>query len=112
MSISRLAFATASLGLMSSLAVAAETTYEFDTVTSVSMHRSNPSITGVLRNAATPTSVSFLDETNGSGRYIVNRCVPVFLTMMEKPGRYFLKVTVDPAYPNVHLISCELALRN
>jgi hypothetical protein len=112
MRITRLAFATGLLGLMTSLAVAAPTTYEFDTVTSISMHSSNPSITGVLRNEATPTTVSFIDNTNVGYRYVVNRCVPVFLTMIEKPGRYFLKVTVDPAVPNVQLISCELALRS
>jgi hypothetical protein len=108
----RFALAMVSLGLTSSLAVAAPTTYEFDTVTSISMHSSNPSITGVLRNAATPTTVSFIDITNVEYRYIVNRCVPVFLTMMEKPGRYFLNVTIEPTNSNIQLIACELKLRS
>jgi hypothetical protein len=100
------------LGSYAPLVTAAPTTYSFDTLTKVSLHASAPSLTGVLRNETSPMTVSFVDNTNISFRYIVNRCVPVFLTMIEKPGRYFLNVTVDPAVPNVELISCELELRD
>lgn len=108
----KVALVTMSMALWSSLAVAAPTTYEFDTVTGVNMHSSNPSISGVLRNSTTPTTISFVDNTNISYRYVVNRCVPIFLTMMEKPGRYYLNLTVDPALFSVQLISCELTLRS
>jgi len=100
------------LGLCSSVALAAPTTYSFDTLTALSLHSSNPSLTGVLRNALAPTTISFADNTNVSFRYVVNRCVPVFLTMIEKPGRYYLNVTIDTALPNVQLISCGLELRS
>ena len=95
-----------------SLATAAPTTYAFDTLTRVSMHASQPSLTGVLRNATDPTTVSFIDQTNASFRHAVSRCVPLFLTMLEKPGKYFLNVTVDPADTAVQLVSCELELRS
>jgi hypothetical protein len=99
------------LGGYASFVTAAPTTYSFDTLTRVSMHTSNPSLTGVLRNTTDPTTISFIDNTNVSFRYAVSRCVPLFLTMIEKPGRYFLNLTVDPAQPNVQLVSCELELR-
>lgn len=108
----KLALATVLMGLGSSLAVAAPTTYAFDTLTAVSLHVSNPSLTGVLRNGSGPTTISFIDNTNVSYRYIVNRCVPVFLTMLEKPGRYYLNVTIEPTQQNIQLISCELELRS
>jgi len=108
----KLALATLVLGLSSSLAVAAPTTYTFDTLTVISMDGGMPSLTGVLRNGTTPTTVNFVDQTNVSFRHVVNRCVPIFLTMIEKPGRYWLNVTVDPAQQYVQLISCSLELRS
>jgi hypothetical protein len=96
----------------SSLASAAETSYAFDSVSRVDLHTSQPSITGILRNTTTPVTVAFVDNTNGDFRYAVSRCVPVFLTMLEKPGRYYLNLTVDPAALNVGLVSCGLELRS
>jgi hypothetical protein len=92
--------------------LAAPTEYAFDTVTAVKLHASSGSVTGVLLNASTSTTVNFVDNTNVSYRYVVNRCVPVFLTALEKPGRYVLRVTVDTAVPNVQLISCQLELKD
>ena len=100
------------IGSYASFATAAPTTYSFDTLSRVSMHSSIPSVTGVLRNATDATTVTFIDNTNGSFRYVVNRCVPLFLTMLEKPGKYFLNVTVEPADLNVQLVACELELRS
>lgn len=108
----RLALASLVLGLSSSLAMAAPTTYTFDTLTTVSMDAGTPSLSGVLRNNTTTSTVSFVDQTNVSYRYVVNRCVPIFLTMIEKPGRYWLHVTVDPALQNVQLVSCSLEVRS
>jgi hypothetical protein len=106
------AIAAVLLGSYWPVADAAPTTYAFDTLTQISMHSSTPSLTGVLRNTTNPTTISFLDSTNISFRYVVNRCVPIFLTMIEKPGRYYLNLTVDPAAANVQLVSCDLELRS
>lgn len=100
------------LAFFSTLAVAAPVTATFDTLSGISMHSSAPSLTGVLVNTTTPVTISWADNTNVSYRYVVGRCVPIFLTMLEKPGRYFLTVTYDPAQPNVGLISCDLNLRS
>lgn len=95
----------------SATALAAPATYEFETVTGMKLDGDVPAITGVLRNTTTPTTVSFNDHTSISFRYVVNRCVPVFLTMMEKPGKYYLTLVVDPANTSVGLISCSLDVR-
>jgi hypothetical protein len=99
-------------GLFAPTANAAPVTYLFDTVTAVTMHSSLPSITGVLRNGTDPVTVSFRDNTNVGFRFVVNRCVPVFLTMLDKPGRYSLELIVDPAELNVQLVSCSLQVRS
>ena len=91
---------------------AADTDYSFDTVTEVNLHSSNPSITGIEKDTGNLITVSFSDNANVSFRYIVNRCVPVFLTAMEKPGKYFLHLTVDPADSSTGLTSCRIALKN
>lgn len=112
MKYTRIALASLVLGLASSLAVAVPVTYTFDTLTTIDLDASNPSVAGVLRNETATSQVSFVDQTNVSYRYIVNRCVPMFLTMIEKPGRYWLNVTVDPANNYVQLVSCSLSLRS
>ncbi len=83
----RFVIAIASL-FMSLSVMAAPTTYEFDTVTTVNVHTSLPSITGILTNATTPTTVTFVDNVNAESRWPVTRCIPVFLLALEKPGRY------------------------
>jgi hypothetical protein len=100
------------LALHASLANAAPTTYLFDTVTAVKMDATRPSITGVLHNTTDPVTIAFTDQTNAAYQYVVNRCVPIFLTMIDKPGRYSLELTVDPAQSNVQLISCSLQVRS
>jgi len=108
----KLAFASALLGLTASAAFAAPVTYQFDTLTSINLHHAAPTIAGVLRNSPSITTIGFADATNVDYRYVVSRCVPVFLTMMEKPGRYWLNVTIDPANSSLGLVSCELTLRS
>jgi hypothetical protein len=100
---------TAMLGALPALA--APTIYAFDTVSAVEMHGSSPSIIGRKKDTGEDLTVTFIDATNGEYRYAVSRCVPLFLTAMEKPGRYFLYVTVDPAELNVQLKSCRLELK-
>ena len=44
---------------------------------------------------------------------MVNRCTPVLLTMIEKPGRYYLHVTVDDdALLPIQMVECRLTLKN
>ncbi len=102
------ALAASVLAAESALAV----TYSFDTVTAVTLNQSNARVVGVERNTGKALSVSFVDNTNVNFRYVVNRCVPVFLTAMEKPGRYFLHVEVDPAATSVGLIGCSLEVKS
>ena len=81
-------------------------------ISRIDVHAAHPSVTGILRNTTTPVTVTFVDQTSGEYRDVVSRCVPVLLTMLEKPGRYYLNLTVDPAAANVGLVSCGLELRN
>lgn len=101
----------AMLAGISGAALADPVTYEFETLTAIKLDAGLPSVTGVLRNSATPTTVEFIDQTNVSYRYIVNRCVPVFMTMMEKPGKYYMTVVIEPTQRNIQLVSCGLQLR-
>ena len=79
-------------GMCVSLPVAAQTTtYTFGTVTAVDLDHEIPSIVGLQKDTGAPLTLAFVDRTNVSFRYVVNRCVPLFLTMMEKPGRYDLQ---------------------
>jgi hypothetical protein len=105
------ALAALLFGAFSAIANAAPTQYSFDTVTAINLDASVPSISGVLVNSTGVVTVSFVDNTNVGFRYVVNRCVPMFLTAMEKPGRYVLRITVDPAVSNVQLIGCRLDLK-
>jgi len=91
---------------------AAPVTYAFDTVTAVEMSESHPSVSGLAKDTLANLAVSFADMTNISYRYVVSRCLPLFVTAMEKPGRYFLYVTVDAAEPNVQLKSCRLEIKS
>jgi hypothetical protein len=93
-------------------AFAAPVEYAFDTVTAIDLDAVSPSVSGVLLNSSSTAIVHFLDNTNVSYRYIVNRCVPVFITAMEKPGKYVLRITVDPAQSNVQLVGCRLELKS
>lgn len=98
--------------LLPTYAFSADTNYSFDTVTAIDLHSSNPSITGIEKDTGTPLTVEFIDVTNISFRYIVNRCVPVFLTVMEKPGKYYLHLIVDPDASAVGLKSCKIELKS
>ena len=44
---------------------------------------------------------------------MVNRCTPALLTMIEKPGRYYLHVTIDDDfYLSVQMVECRLTLKS
>ncbi|GFE81537.1 hypothetical protein GCM10011487_35370 [Steroidobacter agaridevorans] len=104
-------FALALLAATSS-AVAAPTSYVFDSVSKFDLGARLITLTGILQGESTPTTLTWVDNTNGDNRYPVNRCVPVLLTMIEKPGRYLLNLSIDPAELNVGTISCGLELKN
>lgn len=91
--------------LAASFAANAES-FEFDTITAYQTG-SVSVIAGVLRNSATPVTVAFTfhgGTTNG--------CIPAILTMMEKPGRYYLSVDLSDNEPLPKPVrNCALTLR-
>ncbi len=92
------------------VAQAAPVNYVFDTITYITSgyNARLAGITGVLRNDTAPTSLQIY--TPDSARY--NSCLPLLLTMMEKPGRYYLIAVVDTSEGYTHgLQSCGLQLR-
>jgi len=105
MKLSRAVAAAAILGL--SFQASADT-YEFDTVTEFKAGSPNNVITGILRNTTTYASTAFTMSTS----YSTVACIPIFLTMMEKPGRYYLTLNVDNYGTYQSLASCALTLRN
>jgi hypothetical protein len=100
------------LATVACAATAAPTDYTFDTVSRFDLKRTQVSITGVLRNTTTPTTVTFMDNAIQDFSYFISRCLPLFLTMTEKPGRYYLNLAVDPTLPNYHIVHCGLELRS
>jgi hypothetical protein len=106
------AMAAIILAVASSGVNAAPTVYAFDSISRIDLDTKTPSVTGILRNTTTPITVSFGDNVSGDYRFAVSRCVPVFLNMMDKAGRYYLNLTVDPTVTYFGLISCGLELRS
>jgi hypothetical protein len=103
MKLSRMVAATALLGLSVQASAA---TYEFDTVTAYQGGYVG-AITGLPRNSTTPITVDFTFTSDNS-----MGCVPVFLTMLEKPGRYYLTIVRGDVGTAPPLQGCTLTLRN
>ncbi len=105
-------------GMCVSLPTAAQTptTYTFGTVTAVDLHERTPRIVGLEKDTGAPLTVEWVDFGDLSYRYAVNRCVPLFLTMMEKPGRYDLQLRLDQTQPgppfNTQFKGCRLLLKS
>lgn len=82
--------------------------FTFDTVSQFNMRvngGNGPSrITGVLRNTTTPTTLEYAS--------LASQCIPLLLTMTEKPGRYYLTVELITGYPLPNMVDCGLELRN
>ncbi len=102
-------------------ASAAPVDYRFDSVSSfdtgrdwssVSPYRGVLTVTGILQNASTPTTVSFGDAQIADGTFLSSRCVPIFLTMIEKPGRYVLKLSIDTSNTTAPFLSCGLEVKS
>ena len=99
--------ATASAG-----ANAGVTDYAFDSVSKIDLRDNQIAISGVLRNTTAPFTLTVADNTNGEFRFMVSRCVPLLLTMMEKPGKYYLNLSGDTAEVSLGLKNCGLELRS
>lgn len=98
--------AIATMALVAASFTASAETHEFDTITTFSWGSGTPMITGLPRNSSTPITVPLSAGTSH------NHCIPMLLTMMEKPGRYYLTlVTSSPVTPQP-LQKCALSLRN
>ena len=97
------------LGIASQTATAAPVTYTFDVVSKIYLHESESSITGILVNTTDPVTIKFPGRANPD---TVDRCVPMFLTAIEKPGRYYLSIrtSVDPGVER--MLACGLELRS
>jgi hypothetical protein len=94
-----------------SSAVAAPVHYVLDSVSRVEMGLARIYLTGILEGESTETNLNWADATNGDNRYAASRCLPLLLTMLEKPGRYRLLLQIDPATTFVGTLSCGLKLR-
>jgi hypothetical protein len=99
------------LSMATSVVFAAPVTYVFDTVTSVSIDRARPEIRGTEKDTGAPLQVSWPDTSLGESRQQAI-CMPLFVTMLEKPGRYLLYLTIDEPNFNFALWGCRLQLRS
>jgi hypothetical protein len=86
------------------------TTYAFDTVTAVKLDQDEPVVAGIQKGTGANLAVTFRTSP-GENEYVVNRCVTLFLMALEKPGRYYLYVTVDPSNYYWGLKSCQLNIK-
>jgi hypothetical protein len=103
--------AAALLSVAATAAQAEELTYQFDSVSAFDLQRRNVIVTGVLRNTSTVTKLSWI-ERDASQAQKIDRCTPLFLTMVEKPGRYYLNLVIDTSELHSQTASCGLELRN
>jgi hypothetical protein len=99
------------LTLAAMAAQAEEITYQFDSVSAFDLQRRNVIVKGILRNASTVTTLSWL-ENNPNLSFKIDRCTPLFLTMVEKPGRYYLNLIIDTNETSSQTASCGLELKN
>jgi hypothetical protein len=97
--------------LLAGPAAGTPTTYAFDTVRSVQLDRNMNVVTGIERNTGVVITASFLDAVSNTYQFVVNRCVPLLMTALEKPGRYYLYVTVDPDQISLQLVGCRLEVK-
>jgi hypothetical protein len=97
--------------MMGSTAAWADT-YVFDSLSRVDLHRTGATITGIRQNMTTPFTVEVRDEAPALPHFL-SRCIPMLMTMLEKPGRYYLHLIVTPEDTNrIAMTRCGLELRN
>jgi hypothetical protein len=111
LSMTRSLFALAALFVTTSSALAAPTVYTFDSVSRIDLGNPANSLTGLLQGQSTPTTVIW-NEGQGVDSSHMSRCVPLLLTMLEKPGRYRLNLYIDSARPYNGMITCGLEPQN
>ena len=91
------------VSLFSHYANAIETVYAFDTVTTIDLSYGAASntthdqsiILGIEKDTGEVLNASFYPRQNISAQYEFNRCIPIILTAMEKPGKYNFYITLD-----------------
>ncbi|WP_129642369.1 hypothetical protein [Peristeroidobacter agariperforans] len=103
-------FALALLAVTSS-AAAVPVNYIFDSISRIELGPSRIYLSGIIKGETTKTDLNWANAANDSGRS-VNRCVPIFLTMLEKPGRYVLHLQFDPEPFNPGTLNCGLELKD
>lgn len=103
-------FALVLLAAASSV-VAAPTSYVFDSVSKFDLEPLRVSLTGIVQGESTATTLAWADG-NFDNKYVVSRCVPLLLTMMEKPGRYLFNLRIEPTSGGLGTLSCGLELRS
>jgi hypothetical protein len=85
------------------------TTGVFDTVTTLEIGRTYVTIRGIEKDTGGPVIASFENNVQ------IDRCVPLFMTAFEKPGRYFLYVSYGKDSPSqtsgASLFYCRLDLK-
>ena len=111
------------ISLLSPCVYAVETTYGFDTVTSIDINYGNysgtdqdqPEIIGIEKDTGDVINISFYSRENIADQYKLNRCIPIFLTAIEKPGKYYLYITLDRIsyvdHERDYMTGCRLALK-
>ena len=100
----KLGRAVAAAAILAASFPASAAVYEFDTLTKYEGGNA-ASITGIPRNSSTPLYLPFYMGSED------NACIPIFLLMLEKPGRYYLTVEVVDTTPPRPLSTCTLSLR-
>jgi len=94
--------------LASPAANSATDIYIFDTVTALELSKTKHQLSGIEKDTGSPLNVRI--ETN-TADYLISRCVPIFLTALEKPGRYYLYLRIDPN-TTAQLKGCRLELKS
>ena len=83
----------------------------FDTVTwfKVSASGTNSHIQGIEKNTGSFITASFQGTGLQEGKSVGSICTPLVLTVIEKPGRYYLHVTMNSIN---QLEACMLELKS
>jgi hypothetical protein len=108
---SSIAALVATLGVALPGICCANDSYSFDSVTAVRVGFPQVAITGVLKNTTGSITVTFNDQVAEGMSQYASRCVPILITALDKPGKYYLNLVVDPADHYFQIVSCELELR-
>ncbi|MGC3981840.1 MAG: hypothetical protein QM808_11305 [Steroidobacteraceae bacterium] len=100
------------LAIFAQTAHSAPVSYSFDSISSFDfLSSADTTITGILKNGTAPVIAAFHHYSNGDTQAYTSRCLPIMLTAMEKPGKYYFNITIDYSQVNTQLVSCGLERR-